>query len=378
MKRITLITFALLGLIAVLHAQEKATYEIQGTLSGAPKSQKGKLFLQRYNADFSLDSAQLEQGGFRFKGTTEGPEMANLFYINNAGERSETLDFYLHKGKIEIKARLGLLHKATIKGSALNADARNFDDVHKTILDSISALTSDYFKAEETLSQDSFRMDSPARVAINKIDVSLNKWSAQLSKEQTDYVAQNPNNPLSLFQLQRLLKDTSNQQLVSELYDKLSPALKQTAVGQELHSQLVGLENLKIGDIAPEFTLTDTTGKQVNLSDFRGKYVLVDFWASWCVPCRVENEHVQKAYDAYKGKGFEVLGISTDFVLNSWKKAVADDGMTWTNTVDPDGKVSGEYHIKSIPSNYLLDPTGKIIGINLRGESLYETLKNTL
>ncbi|MEJ5091550.1 redoxin domain-containing protein [Sphingobacterium faecium] len=376
MKTITQLGLALLSLISTLHAQEKAPYQIQGTLAGVQKEQKGMLFLQRYNTDFNLDSARIDQGNFHFKGTIEGPEMANLYYINTLGERSETLDFYIEKGKITINAIWGKLHTASISGSPLNTDAKQFEETHKTIIDHISALTTEYFEAEEILSQDSFSMDSPARALINKIDIDLNKWSAQLSKEQATYIDQNPNNALSLFKLERLLKDTSNQQLVTTLYEKINPKLKSTPLGQQLLEQLRNLDNLKMGDIAPAFALADTTGKQINLQDFRGKYVLIDFWASWCVPCRVENEHVQKAYNTYKDRGFEVLGISTDMMLDNWKKAVKDDGMTWVNVVDPESKVSGQYHINSIPSNFLLDPTGKIIGINLRGETLHESLKN--
>lgn len=376
MKTITQLGLALLGTISTLHAQEKAPYQIQGRLAGVQKEQKGMLFLQRFNNDFNLDSARIDQGNFQFKGTIEGPEMANLYYINTLGERSETLDFYIEKGKITINATLGKLHKANISGSQLNTDAKQFENTHKTIIDHIDSLTTEYFEAEEILSQDSFSMDSPARAIINKIDIDLNTWSAQLSKEQAAYIDQNPNNALSLFKLERLLKDTSNQQLVTTLYEKINPKLKSTPLGQQLLEQLRNLNNLKMGDIAPAFALADTTGKQINLQDFRGKYVLIDFWASWCVPCRVENEHVQKAYNAYKDKGFEVLGISTDMMLNNWKKAVKDDGMTWVNVVDPESKVSGQYNIKSIPSNFLLDPTGKIIGINLRGKALHESLKN--
>jgi len=374
--RVTLLAFAFFYSICFVKAQEKATYHLQGTLAGVPKNQRGKLFLQRFGSDLLLDSARLEQGHFRFTGTSEGPEIANLFYMDAAGERSETLDFYLHPGKITIRARFGQLNQAEIAGSALNTEARSFDKANEIILDSINTLMAAYFEAENAFSQDSFRMDSPARTTINAIDVSLNKWSAALQTAQINYVQQHSDRVLSLFKLQALLKDSSNQKIVSELFNKLTPSLQESPLGQEVKNQLANLQNLKIDDIAPEFSLADTTGQQVKLTDFRGKYVLVDFWASWCVPCRVENEHVQKAYNAFKAKGFEVLGVSTDFALNNWKKAVSDDGMTWTNVVDPEGQVSLQYHIKSIPSNYLLDPTGKIIGINLRGDALYETLKN--
>lgn len=377
MKNFMLVSLLLMGTISVIKAQEKAAFEIRGKLTGLSDSQTGKLFLQRYDADLTLDSVQPKHGSFYFKGTTDGPEIANLFYIDTQGNRSKTLDFYLHKGEFVINGQVARLNKAHIVGSALNSDARSFDTAHKAIIDSINVLTSAYFKAEESLSQDSFRMDSPARAAINKIDVNLSKWSDLLNRANADYVDKNPDNALSLFKLRQLLKDTANQQLVSALYQKLTAKIKNTPLGQQVENQLINLQNLRIGDMAPEFALTDTTGRQIKLSDFRGKYVLVDFWASWCVPCRVENQHVQKTYDAFKDKGFEVLGISTDFNLLSWKKAVADDGMTWTNVSDPDGKISEQYHIKNLPSNFLLDPSGNIIGVNLRGESLYEKLKST-
>ena len=378
MKIITLITLALLGSATTVLAQKKAPYQIQGTLSDVPKDIKGMLFLQRYDKDLSLDSTRLTQGNFKFTGATDGPEIANLFYQSASGERLETLVFYIEKGKMKIQAKWGQLDKAIISGSLINTDAQIFDNTHKEIIDSISGLMSAYFEAEEVLAQDSFRMDSPARAAINKIDVGLDKWSALLSKEQVNYAKENPNKALSLFKLQQLLKDVTNQQLVGELYGKLSPVLKKTPLGQELENQLSNMESLKIGDLAPNFSLADTTDKQIQLTELRGKYVLVDFWASWCIPCRVENEHVIKAYEAFKEKGFEVLGISADFALKSWKKAVVDDGLTWINVVDSDNSVGTLYHVKSIPSNFLLDPTGKIIAINLRGEALYEALESIL
>lgn len=378
MKTFLLLALTLLGFTASTIAQKKDSYIIKGTLEGMSKNDKGRIYLERYNSDFSVDSSRLIQGTFIFKGTTDGPESASIFYIDPFGNRSETLDFFVEKGKTTIRARLGQLNHAEISESLLNQDAQHFSTINKIILDSIDRLTTAYVKAEESLSQDSFRMDSPARSKIALIDASLTKWSQKLNQQQANYVRNNPKKALSLFKLRDLLKESSNKELVAQLYKTLDVNLTSTPLGQEIKTQLDNLENLKLGDLAPDFSLADTTDKQINLSDFRGQYVLVDFWASWCVPCRIENEHVQKTYDAFKDQGFEVLGVSTDFSIHSWKKAVSDDQMTWINVVDPDGAVSSQYHVKSIPSNFLIDPNGKIIGQNLRGENLYETIKNTL
>ena len=142
---------------------------------------------------------------------------------------------------------------------------------------------------------------------------------------------------------------------------------------------VAALKNVGIGQPAPGFSQNTPEGKMVSLADYRGKYVLVDFWASWCGPCRAENPAVTKVYNEYKGRNFDILGVSLDNkkTREKWVQAIADDHLAWTQVSDLKGfenAAAQRYAVHGIPQNFLVGPDGKIVAVNLRGESLKATL----
>ena len=171
------------------------------------------------------------------------------------------------------------------------------------------------------------------------------------------------------------------------VYDKLFRGLDKTVrnseAGRALRKNMDGFMAVRIGVTAPLFEAPDTSGNNIRLKDFRGKYVLLDFWASWCGPCREENPNVVKAYEQFKNKGFTIIGISLDQPgkRDAWIKAIHADGLAWQHVSDLQywkNAVAKLYSIRSIPQNFLLDPQGKIVAANLRGEALTQTLQALL
>ena len=162
---------------------------------------------------------------------------------------------------------------------------------------------------------------------------------------------------------------------------KISSELAGCTYVKDLDGIIKQLENVQIGKVAPEFSLPDTAGVSVSLSDFRGKYVLLDFWASWCPPCRRENPNVVKAFNEYKDKNFTIVGISLDKDKSKWMKAIADDNLAWTHLSDLkywDSEIPALYGVRGIPANVLLDPDGVIVAKNITGEDLHKKLKEVI
>ncbi|HUR67460.1 MAG TPA: TlpA disulfide reductase family protein, partial [Chitinophagaceae bacterium] len=175
------------------------------------------------------------------------------------------------------------------------------------------------------------------------------------------------------------LSDDEVKQVVEETAAKFPTHQGVATIKSSLQASAQGW----VGQQAPEIALPDPAGKEIKLSSFRGKYVLVDFWASWCGPCRAENPNVVKAYNKYKDKNFTILGVSLDQPgkKDAWMKAVMDDGLTWTQVSDLSwwsSPVVPLYRIESIPYNVLVDPSGKIVGESLRGADLERKLDEVL
>ncbi len=361
----------LLGLSVCVLAQttKKKTvqraYAISGKIEGMDK---GKIYLSYTDVSTrQIDSVVTINGSFHFSGSIEEPLM---YVLKTDVPKTGILVFFLEPGEITITGHKDSLNKAIVTGSKSNLEYKEWSKDWSRI----TAQAGPMYRRLDSANQKGKVKESPEERKI--FDDGMKSLETQTNEAVISFIKKYPNSPVAPFIIYDRYISYPNPQMAKSTFASLGQTAKNSLYGKRIIEYQRVSAKTGIGAI-PEFTAADTLGKMVKLSSFRGKYVLVDFWASWCAPCRKENPNVVDTYKKFRDKGFEIISISLDTKRDAWLNAIHMDGLTWKHVSDLKGWESGlvkEYGVTVVPTSFLIDKEGKVIANNLRGEALQKKM----
>ena len=358
MRKLLLSIVAASMTLAACNAQ--SGYKVTGTVEGMPD---GKAIIATVNGS-SLDTlakADVKNGSFEFTGNVSEPTGAYIMVIGQRG----AIPFMLENANITVNAgQAGL----TVTGSEGQKIYDQFMAINATAQQEAMKLQQEY----QAANGDQAKMQA--------VQEAYAKLMTDAQAKETELIKANPDSYVSTFVIVSGMGQMEYEQL-KERYNLLGEKAKASAQGKAIAAQIAKLESTAIGQIAPNFTITTPEGESISLYDIKGKVKLIDFWASWCGPCRGENPHVVEIYKEYHPKGLEIFGVSLDNNKEAWVKAIADDGLVWKHGSDLKGWQSAPaklYSVTGIPHTILLDENNKIIAKNLRGDELKQKIAELL
>lgn len=340
---------------------KKASYTIRGRLEGIDSG-----LALMYNPYIKkLDSAIIRQGRFEFNGHADTPQFLFLG-ITKKDHKVFKLKIFAENRQMNISGNIDDADNVVITGSATQDDYKKFSIQFKS------------FEEEETRLRElndslEAKGDKKNADSIKKVMGSFWKNEQAFIKK---YVKQHTSSYISAYEVYNYFYNSDAPELES-IYNEFTPAVQDSYYGRKIKDVIEAAWKTAIGKIAPDFTQNDILGNPITLSSYRGRYVLIEFWASWCAPCRVDNPNIVEAYSKFHSKAFDILGISMDDTKDKWEEAIKKDNLSWSQVSDLRGwnnNVRALYGVEYIPMNFLIDKDGKIIARALLGDDLMKKL----
>ena len=374
MKKLILSLLAVASIVSCNNLGDNE-FEILGNANGLKDGRNVFLKLQDTvtNSFVNIDTVKIENGKFKFEGEVTGPSLHFIFIDSTDSQ----IPFVLENGKITVEVNKDSIYKSIVGGTYSNDQLVAYSKETDVVQQKVKTFQE---TNREKIQQAQMSGDT---VVMNGLMKEYKVYQDQFRDISLKHVENHPKSFISLFFITQFISDPSfDVARATKMYENLDPVLKNTKEGKNINKKLNSLKTaekkndtsttaVEIGTLAPDFSAPNTDGVDTSLKSSLGKLTLIDFWASWCGPCRVENPNVVALYKDFHAKGLNIIGVSLDEKADKWKDAIAKDKLTWTQISNLKGwndPIAKRYFVDGIPATFLLDEKGVVIARDLRGE----------
>ena len=356
-------------------------YLISGTIEGSDYDGKMVILEKQggYTGFAPVDTATVENGKFTFRGTTEEP---SLHFISVAGIEQGKANFILEEGKIKIDINKDTIYQSVMGGTYNNDKLHEYYESNKAIGKKMMKFQENNITAMMQAQQ------TQDTVTMNRLNKEYKVLAEESQKNNVAFVKNNPKAFINVFIVRQLLNSDLDKAEVKAMFEGLDEEVKNTKDGKEVAKVFEDMDkaeqakaNVGVGKPAPSFSAPTPKGDNLSLKEAMGKVTVIDFWASWCKPCRGENPNVVAMYNELHSQGLNIIGVSLDRDAESWNKAIEEDKLAWNHVSNLkfwDEPIAKTYGVESIPATFILDENGVIVAKDLRGEALKAKVKELL